>query len=96
MFKKWLNISNDETEYSADEGDNESDFDEEEGKKIKRSLTFIWILDCLGFYMGLVFFFFWKKDWEGELGDKETRGNRNQAESSGIFYLKKLFFLNLI
>nr|AIZ68186.1 type I inositol 1,4,5-trisphosphate 5-phosphatase 1-like isoform X4 [Albuca bracteata] len=30
VFKKWLNISNDESDYSADEGDNESDFDDDE------------------------------------------------------------------
>ena len=39
VFKKWLNISNDESDYSADEGDNESDFDGEEGEEAVSDLV---------------------------------------------------------
>ncbi|ONK80841.1 uncharacterized protein A4U43_C01F22380, partial [Asparagus officinalis] len=37
VFKKWLNINNDESDYSADESDNESDVDEEEGNQIENN-----------------------------------------------------------
>jgi len=41
VFKKWLNISNDESDYSADEGDNESDFNDEEGEESNRDIGLV-------------------------------------------------------